>query len=368
MQNIIFGLTTGGVLAAATVGFALIRQTENFLNIAHGQMLALGAYLAIYFASDLGLHILLAGIISMVAIGILGVLLGSSIFKPVAEQGGNVLLFTSIGMAFIIYGVIIAIFSTNLFALNISPGKPFRFSTWEFTLLLCLIGGVSASVSWIISKRSRKAEQREAIGKWEKLWSDQRTCWILYLFTLASLSLFIAAVTTDGFGTKPDALRISPVDLIMIILPLGSVIGLRLFLGLTRLGRWLRAAASNPSLASVRGVPVKKVSSVVWFISSALAAMAGTMIAIRRGGITSTVGWENILIILSASVLGGTGSILGAMAAALLLGIVMDTSILWTSSFPGSYRLIVAFVVLIIVLFLKPEGLFSTRRRAEQAL
>ena len=369
MQYLIFGLTTGGVLAAATVGFALIRQTENFLNIAHGQVLVLGAYLVIYFSKDLGLNIFLAGIITMVAMGVLGVVLGAGIFKPIAEQGGNVLLFTSIGMAFIIYGSIIAIFGTNLLPLSISPGKPLRFSVPEFALLLCLIVGVSASVSWIIGNRSRKAEHRKAVGQWEILWSDKKTCWALYLFTLTSLSLFIAAVATSGLGAKSDSLRISPGDLIMSILPLGSVIGLRLFLGLTRLGRWLRAAASNPGLASIRGVPVRTVSSVVWFISSALAAMAGAMIAIRSGGVRSVVGWENILIILSASVLGGTGSILGAMAAALLLGIVMETSVLWIpSSWPGSYRSIVAFVVLILVLFIKPEGLFSTRRRAEQAL
>lgn len=369
VQNLIFGLTTGGVLAAATVGFALIRQTENFLNIAHGYVLVLGAYLVVYFVRELNFNIFLAGIISMFAMGILGVIMGAGIFRPVAKQGGNVLLFTSIGMAFIIYGAIIAIFNTQLIPLSINPGKPFRFSVPEFVLLLCLIGGVSASVSWIISDRSRKAEHREAVGQWEKLWSEQRTCWAFYLITLTSLSLFIVAVATNGLGAKPDSLRISPSDLIMTTLPLASILGLRSFLGLTRLGRWMRAAASNPSLASVRGIPVRTVSSVVWFISSALAAMAGTMIAIRSGGILSTAGWANILMILSASVLGGTGSILGTMAAALLLGIVMDMSILWIpGSWPGSYRLIVAFAALILVLVFKPEGLFSTRRRAEQTL
>ena len=88
------------------------------------------------------------------------------------------------------------------------------------------------------------------------------------------------------------------------------------------------------------------------------------MIAVRRGGVTSPLGWENILVILSAAVLGGTGSIMGVMAAAVLLGLAMDVSALWI---PTAYRLVVAFGALILVLFVRPEGLFSTRRRAEQA-
>lgn len=287
MQQIIFGLITGSVLAAGTVGFALIRQTENFLHIAHGQVLALGAYVAFVFV-DLGLNIFVAGLLAMVAMGLLGVALGLVVFKPVADQGGTVLLFTSIGLAFLLYGTIIAVFGTEV---EIFP---------------------------------------------------------------------------TGFGGNHEiaGASISTGEIVIVALSVGSIGGLQAFLSFTRIGRWLRAAASNPELAAVRGVPVRVVSSVVWFISSALAAMAGTMLGVL-GTVNTELGWANILVILAAAVLGGLGNIVGVMASALLLGLIMDLSALWI---PTSYRSIIAFGALILVLLVRPEGLFAVRRRAESAV
>ncbi|MCY4104982.1 MAG: branched-chain amino acid ABC transporter permease [bacterium] len=364
MQHVIFGLTTGGVLAAATVGFALIRQTENILHIAHGQMLALGAFLSIILITDAGLNVFVAGVVSMLLVGVLGVALGIVVFKPVMDKGGNVLLFTSIGLAFVIYGAIIAIFGTILRKVPVGFGSRIEFSVPEFVLVLVLAAVLSALVGWLLANRSRRAEHREVAGTWGELWAARGTGVTLALAAVAAAVVLGLSTRSDGFGAQHDALVIATGELGMILLSLGAVLSLQFFLSLTRMGRWLRAAASNPALAAVRGIPVRVVSSVVWFIGSALAAMAGLMIAVRRGGVTSPLGWENILVILSAAVLGGTGSIMGVMAAAVLLGLAMEVSALWI---PTAYRLVVAFGALILVLLVRPEGLFSTRRRAEQA-
>ncbi len=364
MQYVIFGLTTGGVLAAATVGFALIRQTENFLHIAHGQVLALGAFLSIILITNAGLNVFVAGLVAMVVMGVLGVALGAVVFKPVADQGGNVLLFTSIGLAFVIYGAIIAIFGTILRKMPVGLGSRIKFSVPEFALVLVLTVALATLVGWLLANRARRAEHREVAGTWARLWAARGTGLVLALATVAAAVVFGLAIQSDGFGAEHNALGIATGELGIILLSLGAVLGLQFFLSLTRMGRWLRAAASNPTLAAVRGIPVRVVSGVVWFIGSALAAMAGVMIAVRRGGVTSPLGWENILVILSAAVLGGTGSIMGVMAAAVLLGLTMDVSALWI---PSAYRLVVAFGALILVLLVRPEGLFSTRRRAEQA-
>ncbi|MDE0669366.1 MAG: branched-chain amino acid ABC transporter permease [Acidimicrobiia bacterium] len=364
MQHVIFGLTTGGVLAAATVGFALIRQTENILHIAHGQMLALGAFLAVILITDAGLNVFAAGVVSMLLMGVLGVALGIVVFKPVMDKGGNVLLFTSIGLAFVIYGAIIAIFGTILRPVPVGFGSRVEFSVPEFALVLVLAAVLAALVGWLLANRARRAEHREVIGTWAELWAARGTGLALAAAAVAAAVVFGLATRFDGFGAAHDSLDIATGELAMILLSVGAVLGLQFFLSLTRMGRWLRAAASNPDLAAVRGIPVRVVSSVVWFIGSALAAMAGVMIAVRRGGVTTPLGWENILVILSAAVLGGTGSIMGVMAAAVLLGMAMDVSALWI---PTAYRLVVAFGALILVLLVRPEGLFSTRRRAEQA-
>ena len=327
-------------------------------------MLALGAYLAVILITNAGFNVFAAGIVSMLVMGVLGVILGIVIFKPVMDKGGNVLLFTSIGLAFVIYGAIIAIFGTILRPVPVGFGSRIEFSVPEFVLVLVLAAVLAALVGWLLGNRARRAEHREVRGTLAEFWAARTTGLTLAAGAVAVAVLFGLSTANDGFGAEHNALDIAVGELVMILLSLGAVLGLQFFLSLTRMGRWLRAAASNPALAAVRGVPVRVVSSVVWFIGSALAAMAGVMLAVRRGGITTPLGWENILVILSAAVLGGTGSIMGVMAAAVLLGMAMDVSALWI---PTAYRLVVAFGALILVLLVRPEGLFSTRRRAEQA-
>jgi neutral amino acid transport system permease protein len=113
----------------------------------------------------------------------------------------------------------------------------------------------------------------------------------------------------------------------------------------------------------VRGVRTQLVSSVVWLIASALAGLAGVLIGII-GSVNSEIGWFNILIVLSAAVMGGLGSIYGVIAAGLILGLAMDLSAL---VIPTAYRTVVAFAALILVLLLRPEGLFSLERRRQAA-
>lgn len=288
MQNLIFGIVTGSTVAVATIGFALVRQTENFLNIAHAQLMALGAFIGVFLVDSYGLNIFAAGAITVVAVGALGVVLAALFFRPVRHQGGTVLLFTSIGLALMLYGAIIALFSTQ--------------------------------------------------------------------------SRFYPV----GFGGLHEfaGVNIATGELVIVGLAFASIAALQIFLNGTGLGRAIRAVASNDDLARVRGVPVRRVSNTIWFISSAFAAMAGVMIGVLSS-VNAEIGWHNILIVLAAAVLGGLRSITGVILAGLLLGIVMDMSALYI---PTAYRPVVAFGVLVAVLVFRPEGILSVRRRKETAV
>jgi neutral amino acid transport system permease protein len=287
MQNVVFGLVTGSILALATVGFAMIRQTEGFLNVAHGQYLALGAFLGLVFVDDLGLNVFVGGLLTLVSVGLIGVVLARAVFDPVRKSGSLVLLFTSIGLAYALYGVILAAFGTDVGFYPVDFGRQFE------------LGSVLITVG----------------------------------------------------------------EIIIIALALVVVMALRLFLSYTALGTWIRAVASNPELARVRGVPVRLVSGAVWFIAAGLAGLAGVLLGVL-GSVHAELGWANILLVLAAAVLGGVGSIYGVIAAGLLLGVAMDVSAL---AVPTAYRTVIAFGLLILVLLIKPEGLFSVERRREQA-
>jgi len=219
----------------------------------------------------------------MVLVGILGVMLARLVFRPVAASGALAQLFTSIGLAYLLFGLIRVVFGANVSFFPTSFGARFD------------LGPVNVTMGEL-------------------------------------LIVAIAAVT---------------------------VAVLALFLTRTRLGTWVRATASNSELARLRGVPVDRVSDTVWFVASALAGLAGVMVALVSN-VNSELGWHQILIILAAAVLGGLGSIYGVLASGLLLGLTMDLSAL---VIPTSYRTVVAFGCLILALLLRPQGLFTIAGR-----
>ncbi|MET3794513.1 branched-chain amino acid ABC transporter permease [Aquamicrobium terrae] len=111
MQYIFFALITGSTLALAAVGFALVRQTEGFLNIAHGQFMLLGAFVAHTLATTYGLNLGLAIAITVPLIGLAGLATAWLVFFPLRDKGLLAQFFSSVGVAFIVYGIVSALWS-----------------------------------------------------------------------------------------------------------------------------------------------------------------------------------------------------------------------------------------------------------------
>ena len=133
------------------------------------------------------------------------------------------------------------------------------------------------------------------------------------------------------------------------------VVALHFWLSNSYSGRALRAMANNQELAQVRCVNTSYLQYVTWAVASALAALAGTLIAFTAR-IYPELGWDQVLIISAAAIIGGLGSIYGVMLAAVLVGL---TSSLATLVIPSEYTQMVVFAVIALVVFLRPEGLFS---------
>lgn len=111
MQYIFFALITGSTLALAAVGFALVRQTEGFLNIAHGQFMLLGAVVAHTLATSYGLNLGLAIAITVPLVGLAGLATAWLVFFPLRDKGLLAQFFSSVGVAFIVYGIVSALWS-----------------------------------------------------------------------------------------------------------------------------------------------------------------------------------------------------------------------------------------------------------------
>lgn len=152
-------------------------------------------------------------------------------------------------------------------------------------------------------------------------------------------------------------LRINQEQIVTAVTATLCMIAVHLLLRRTRLGRAMRAVADNPMLAAARGIDRDRVLRWTWAIAGALTAVAGVLIGLDTA-IDPTMGWNKLIIIFAAALLGGIGQPFGAVAAALILGVVEELSTLVLSS---QYRTGVAFAVMVALLLVRPWGLFGRR-------
>jgi len=129
----------------------------------------------------------------------------------------------------------------------------------------------------------------------------------------------------------------------------------------TRLGKSMRAMSDNTTLAMTSGIDTKAITTITWFLSGMMAGLAGTVLAITEGNLTPASGELFLFVIFAAVIVGGVGSIYGAMAGAVLIGLATEISAVYIN--PG-YKLDVAFVILILTLLFRPSGLFARPGKA----
>ena len=135
-----------------------------------------------------------------------------------------------------------------------------------------------------------------------------------------------------------------------------AMLGVYSLLRFTKLGKAMRATASDPVLARSCGIATDRVIDVAWLLSGALCGIAGVALAMNVTSFTSTTGGTFLIAIVAAAVLGGVGQAYGAMLGALTIGISSEVA---AGVIAPSYKQVVAFVVLVLVLLVRPQGILS---------
>lgn len=157
------------------------------------------------------------------------------------------------------------------------------------------------------------------------------------------------------------SVRLGEAQVIAIATATGAIVLVGLFLSRTTAGRVMRAMADDRSLAAVSGIPVSRVIRLTWIVSGLLAGLAGVLAGLVEYSFDPNFGFQLLLPIFAAVVLGGIGSVYGALLGGLVLGVAMELST-W-SGFAGgvnpTYKPVVAFVVLTLALLVRPQGLFG---------
>lgn len=166
--------------------------------------------------------------------------------------------------------------------------------------------------------------------------------------------IFPVTMSTAGFDFL--GIKITYIQAFIIVVSSVIMVLLHLFIKRTTMGMAMRATAQDKTMASLVGININQVISVTFVIGSALAAVAGIMIAMYYGVVNYFIGYTAGIKAFTAAVLGGIGSIPGAMFGGLILGIVESLGASYISS---EYKDAYAFALLIVILLLKPEGLFG---------
>lgn len=160
------------------------------------------------------------------------------------------------------------------------------------------------------------------------------------------------------------SLRASPLHLQAIVITIVLGVALHLFLSRTRTGRAMRAVADDADLAAVAGLEPERVIRWTWVIGAALAATAGVLAGMDTQ-VHANMGWNLLLAMFASALLGGIGKPMGALAGGFLIGLAEELSTypwLGTESLVSpSYKSAVAFVIMVLVLLLRPQGLLRGR-------
>lgn len=158
--------------------------------------------------------------------------------------------------------------------------------------------------------------------------------------------------------------RLSQSQLIAIGIALAAIVLVGFVLARTGLGKSMRALSDNRTLAAVAGIDVDRTVVFTWVLAGGLAGLAGLLQALILNAYTPNFGFALLLPIFAAVVLGGIGSAYGALVGGLGLGLVMEIST-WSAlagGAPAVYKPVVAFGVLILVLLVRPQGVFGKAR------
>jgi branched-chain amino acid transport system permease protein len=293
-QELVNGLTTGALYSLVALGFSMVYGVLKLLNFAHGDLYMIGAYVG---------------------------------FFVIQWFGGPSALSIPVPLLLVIM----------------------------FVLAAGLVGGMGVAIERFAYRPLRDAPRIAplitAIG-------------ISFFLENAALLLFGAqfrVYNTADFISLSSGIQVGPVtidsvQIMVLVFGLVLMVGLRELVNRTKLGKQMRAVAADREAAEMMGINVNFTISATFFLGSALAGVAGVMGGLLFNQVTPTIGFIVGLKAFTAAVVGGIGSIPGAMLGGLLIGVAESMITGYVSS---TYTNLFVFALLIVVMLVRPSGLLG---------
>lgn len=168
----------------------------------------------------------------------------------------------------------------------------------------------------------------------------------------------VSYTMAQGPSVRAGGLVLTAVQLVVIGLSVLVMIGTHVLLRYSRLGKAMRATAANKTLARNCGIRTSRVINLTWAITGALCGLAGVIFAMDAGSFDATSTDLFLILILAATFLGGPGQAYGAMLGAVVIGLATEISAAYITP---SYKYVVGFVALLLILGVRPTGLLGAR-------
>jgi branched-chain amino acid transport system permease protein/neutral amino acid transport system permease protein len=236
---------------------------------------------------------------------------------------------------------------------------PFSF-TWGLVLAFIPAILLSIVLAVLIDRWVYKPLRRSGAHFITSFIASIGVAWILrgliYIIWGADFRFYTKGLRPMIFLPMEIKLRVD--EIFIVVVAWAAVAAVYVFLSKAKMGKALRALADNPNLARVAGINTERMIVWAWGIAGTLIAIAGILYGIEAQ-LRPEMGWIFLLPLFAAIILGGKGSIAGALAGGLVLGIAQQVSTAWLLP---TYKPAVAFIIMILVLLFRPKGIFGRRQ------
>ena len=302
MQQIADGILTGSFLSLGAIGLTLVMHILRFANFSHAELLSVGAYAALVFDK-----------------------LFSALYPPIANKLGPLLLTPALALAILVSMVVTAATAVLI-----------------DRLVFRRVREKGGELSMVFASFGMALVMRNLIG---------------LVFGLHSV-LYSRDISFAILVSRDPLLLVKPDQIFVLIAALLIMGLLHLVLSRTTFGFALRAVAENPGLAQVNGVNLKRMIAATWVIAGGLAAAAGVFYGLSYQ-LIPVMGRDLVLPIFAATIVGGIGSVYGAVLGGFIVGLATNLAVL---ILPAGYTPAVPFLLILAVLIVRPHGLFGEAR------
>ncbi|HEX15539.1 MAG: branched-chain amino acid ABC transporter permease [Deltaproteobacteria bacterium] len=299
LELFVYGIVLGSIIALGAIGLTLVYGILRFANFAHGELMTAGAYVALFFVGTL-----------LPRLGIPN-----------------------------------------------DPLSPFSFG-WRmvvaFPLAMAAVAAVAVLLDRVLYRKLRQKGSTAVMMAMSALGASLILRMIVLILWGGDYRSFFPGVLRPavelplGIKVRPDQILILAVATVLVVL-------LHLFLHHTKIGKAMRATADNMELARISGIRTERIIVWTWVIGGCLAAAGGVLYGIDVQ-IHPGMGWNFLLPLFAAAILGGIGKVYGALIGGLVIGVLQQLSTAWLLP---TYKPAVAFIGMIVILLLRPQGIFG---------